>query len=115
MKERRPQTHSQVHGRHLVLLHQGGDVAQEGEQRLQDLPVLVRHQQDGRSDGLQPLLLRDVWREEGMRRRKRKGHIYKIIILERCYVLISGRLDRDQKCRETQSINLTVVSFLYLQ
>lgn len=35
------QAHSDVHGRHLILLHGGSDIAEETEQRLQHLPVFI--------------------------------------------------------------------------
>lgn len=60
VEERRPQAHGQVHGCHLVLLHQGCDITQEVEQRLQHFPVLIRHQQNGGADGLQPLFLWNI-------------------------------------------------------
>lgn len=60
MEEGRGQTDSQVHRSHLILLH-GGDVAQETQQGLQNLPVLIRHQHDGCLHRLQPLLLGHVW------------------------------------------------------
>lgn len=60
MEEGRGQTNSDVHGSHLIFLH-GGDVAEEAEQGLQNLPVLVSHEHDGRLHRLQPLLLGDIW------------------------------------------------------
>lgn len=63
MKKRRGQAHSDVHGRHLVLLHGRGDVTEEAEQRLEHLPVFIRHQHDGRLDGLQPLVLWHVYKK----------------------------------------------------
>lgn len=63
MKKRRGQAHSDVHGRHLVLLHGRGDVTEEAEQCLENLPVFIRHQHDGRLDGLQPLVLWHVYKK----------------------------------------------------
>lgn len=60
VEQRWAQTNSEVHWRHLVLLHQGGDVPQEVEQSLQNLPVLIRHQQYGCPDSLQPLFFRNI-------------------------------------------------------
>lgn len=54
------QTHSQVHGCHLVLFHQVDHVIEKTQQRLQDLPALVGQQQDGSLGRLQPLLLGDI-------------------------------------------------------
>lgn len=67
MEERGGQTHSQIHGRHLILLHQVDHVVEEAQQRLQDLPALIRQQQDGGLHGLQPLLLGDVCGKRGTR------------------------------------------------
>lgn len=52
MKKRGGQAHSNVHGCHLVLLYRGGDIAEETEERLQHLPILIRHQHDGRLHSL---------------------------------------------------------------
>lgn len=60
MEEGRSQTNSYVHRGHLILLH-SGDIAQEAQQSLQNLPVLIRHQHDGCLHRLQPLLLGHVW------------------------------------------------------
>lgn len=57
MEERGRQAHGQVGGCHLVLLHSCRDVAQEVEERLQHLPVLVRQQHNGGLDGLEALVL----------------------------------------------------------
>lgn len=63
MEEGRGQTNSNVHGSHLIFLH-GGDVAEEAEQSLQNLPVLISHEHDGCLHCLQPLLLGDIWEGE---------------------------------------------------
>ena len=63
MEEGGGQAHGDVHGGHLVLLHRGSDIAEEAEERLQHLAVLVRHQHDGRLNGLQPLVLGDIWED----------------------------------------------------
>lgn len=65
MEEGGGQTHRQVHGRHLVLLHQVHHVLEEAQQRLQHLPVLVGQQQDGGLRCLQLLLLGDICGNDG--------------------------------------------------
>lgn len=65
MKEGGGQTHSQVHGCHLILFHRVDHVTQEAQQRLQDLPAFVGQQQDGRLHCMQPLLLGDICRKAG--------------------------------------------------
>lgn len=57
VEEGRRQAHGQVGGSHLVLLHSCCDIAQEVEERLQDLPVLVRQEHDGGLDRLEALVL----------------------------------------------------------
>lgn len=65
MEEGGGQTHSQVHGRHLILLHGMDHVVEEAQQRLQHLPALIGQQQDGRLHCLQLLLFGDVCRKGG--------------------------------------------------
>lgn len=60
MKEGGGQAHGQIHGRHLILVHQVYYVMQEAQESLQGLPVLVGQQQDGCLHGLQPLLFGDI-------------------------------------------------------
>lgn len=60
MKERRGQTHSQVHGRHLILFHQVDHILEEAQKCLQDFPALVSQQQDGGLHCLEPLLFGDI-------------------------------------------------------
>lgn len=57
VEEGRRQADGQVGGGHLVLLDGRGDVAQEVEERLQDLPVLVGQEHDGGLDRLETLVL----------------------------------------------------------
>lgn len=57
MKEGWSQTHSDVHGCHLVLLHRWSDITEETQQGLQDFSVFIRHQHDSRLHSLQPLIL----------------------------------------------------------
>ncbi|TNN54099.1 hypothetical protein EYF80_035720 [Liparis tanakae] len=66
-------------GHHQLSLH--SHVTQEVEQRLQDLPVLIRHQQDGRSDGLQPLLLWDRLRQVSEELFDHVGHVVRRLVL----------------------------------
>lgn len=107
VEQRRPEANSQVHRRHLVLLHQGSDIAQEVEQRLQDLPVLIGHQQNGRSDGLQPLLLWDIWTKKG-KEEVRWGHSYR-----RC--LMQWELQRwdDSLISDPKRLNLQQLFFFF--
>lgn len=60
MEKRGGQAHRDVHGRHLILLYGGRDVAEETQQGLQHLAIFIRHQHDGCLDSLQALLLRHV-------------------------------------------------------
>ena len=57
VEEGRRQADGQVGGGHLVLLDGRGDIAQEVEERLQDLPVLVGQEHDGGLDRLETLVL----------------------------------------------------------
>ena len=67
MKEGGGEAHGQIHGCHLILVHQGHYVMQEAQERLQGLPVLICQQQDGGLHGLQPLFSGDIWREVSTR------------------------------------------------
>lgn len=60
MEQGRGQTHSQVHGCHLILFHQVDHVVQETQERLQDLSVLIGQEQNGSLHCLQPLLFGDI-------------------------------------------------------
>lgn len=57
VEEGRRQADGQVGGGHLVLLDGCSDIAQEVEERLQDLPVLVGQEHDGGLDRLETLVL----------------------------------------------------------
>lgn len=67
MKERGGQTHSQVLGCHLILFHQVGNVLEEAQKRLQDVPALISQQKDGSLHCLQPLLFGDICGKVGAR------------------------------------------------
>ena len=109
VEQRRPEANSQVHRRHLVLLHQGSDIAQEVEQRLQHLPILVGHQQNGRSDGLQPLLLWDIWPTTKKEKEEvRWGHSYRCQMFDVTRAAAIGRLISDPK-----RINLQQLFFFF--
>lgn len=62
VEEGRRQADGQVGGSHLVLSHASCHVAQQTQERLHGLAVLVRQEQHSRACSLQPQLFRHVCR-----------------------------------------------------
>lgn len=70
MKKRRGQTHCYIHGSHLILFHRG-DIIQEAEQGLQNLPIFIWHQHYGSLNCPKLLFFWNICR-------KKKCHVMKL-------------------------------------